>query len=80
MNYRNLTNDELLTNISRSLKQCKLFQLYVKDMKRDYGKSEPINCKYESIKYEYLGLLKEVNFRGLKLKDEDRGISKILFN
>ncbi|MBZ4644713.1 MAG: hypothetical protein PWR27_1869 [Petroclostridium sp.] len=75
-----LSDEELLSKLDRSVKECKLFQMYLEDVNDDYGKIKIAKLKFEFAKHEYLKLLKEVKARGLKVADEDKCIAKLLFN
>ena len=80
VHYNKLSNEQLLSNLSRSLKYYKVFQMYVRDINDDNRKLQTVNHKFEDVRHEYLNLLKEAKTRGLKLAEEDINVARMLFN
>lgn len=75
-----LTDQELLGKLDKSIKECKLIQMYLKDVSDDYGKIKIAKLKFEFAKHKYLSLLQEVKARGLKVEEEDQRLARLIFN
>ena len=79
MEHRQLTDDQLIFKLDQSLKTCKLFQLYLKDVTDDYGKIKMAKLKFEFAKHEYLTLLKEAKQRELSTREQNN-MTNVFFN
>ena len=79
MTHNQLTDHALLSKLDQSIRQCKLLQIYLKDVHDDYGKIKVAKLKFEFAKHEYATLLREAKTRKLKL-DEQHSMFKMLFH
>jgi hypothetical protein len=77
---RILTDEQLLFQLDRSIRECKLSQVYLNDVVDDYGKIKVAKLRFEFARHEYLNLLKEAKTRGLKVAEENKRIANLLFN
>lgn|GEM_PF-1744380 len=80
MDYCILSNEQILSRLCNAIKQCKLCQLYLKDVSDDYAKVKIAKLRYEFVRHEYFSLLNEAKARGLKIGEEEKSIAKLLFH
>lgn len=76
----NFTDDELMIRLDQLAKECKLLQIYLVDVNDDYLKTKMAQLKFEFARHRYFQLLREVKSRGLKITEEGRRITELLFN
>lgn len=79
LQYQNLSDAELISKLDRSIKECKLFQLYLKDVNDDYGKVKVAKLKFEFARHEYLALMQEAQKRQLNV-EEQKNMANVLFH
>ena len=79
MQFQQITDEQLIFKLDQSLKTCKLFQLYLKDVTDDYAKIKRAKLKFEFAKHEYLTLLQEAKQRELSIREQSN-MSNVLFN
>ncbi|MGE4284631.1 MAG: DUF2508 family protein [Clostridia bacterium] len=75
-----LSDEQLLHKLDKSIRECKISQMYLNDVFDDYGKIKVAKLRFEFARTEYFELLKEVKSRNLMVAEDDRGIAKLLFN
>ncbi len=78
MNYHALTNQEIMLQFNESMKEYKLFQIYLQDVNDDHEKIKVAKLKFENAKHKYEELLQEMKKRDIHV-ERDMGIIKMIF-